>query len=250
MAIDYTKRPRPDAIVPSPPTPSPPVPAQPAAPAAPTAKVTLTKAAPSVSLTKRGGSRGRLRVNLQWNARPEGTPAPAPAGRGLLKRLQGATSGAATGNIDLDLACMYEYADGSKGVVQALGGALRDQSAGEPICWLDGDDRSGAVADGENLFVDLGRVAEIKRILVFAFIYEGVANWAGADAVVTLHPASGPAIEVRLDEHEPQSNMCAIAMLENTGGELGVARQMRYVRGHRQLDEAFGWGMRWSAGRK
>ena len=91
---------------------------------------------------------------------------------------------------------------------------------------------------------------EIKRILVFAFIYEGVANWAGADAVVTLHPASGPQIEVRLDEHDPQANMCAIAMLENDGGELGVARQMRYVRGHRDLDEAYGWGMRWSAGRK
>jgi tellurite resistance protein TerA len=230
VAIDYTKRPK---TAPAPPTP--------------TTRVTLTKAAPSVSLTKRGGSRGTLRVNLQWNARPEPAPADAPPARGLFKRLQ---AGSSTGNIDLDLACMYEYADGSKGVVQALGGALRDQSAGTPLCWLDGDDRSGAAADGENLYVDLGRVAEIKRILVFAFIYEGVPNWAAADAVVTLHPASGPEIEVRLDEHDPNASMCAIAMLENDGGELGVARQMRYVRGHRDLDEAYGWGMRWSAGRK
>jgi tellurite resistance protein TerA len=209
--------------------------------------VTLTKAAPTVSLTKRGGSRGTLRVNLQWNARPEGAPAPPPPARGLFKRLQ---QGSATGNIDLDLACMYEYTDGSKGVVQALGGSLRDQFAQGPICWLDKDDRSGSSADGENLFVDLSKVASIKRILVFAFIYEGITNWAGADAVVTLHPASGPQIEVRLDEHDPSSSMCAIAMLENVGGELNVSREVRYVGGHRDLDAAYGWGMRWTAGRK
>lgn len=232
MAIDYTKRPKPAAE-------------REQEPAAPT-RVTLTKAAPSVSLTKRGGSRGTMRVNLQWNARPDGTSEPAPA-KGFFKRLQQA---GATGQIDLDLACMYEYADGSKGVVQALGGTLRDQYADGPICWLDKDDRSGASSDGENLFIDLGKVGAIKRILVFAFIYEGVTNWAGADAVVTLHPASGPQIEVRLDEHDQGTNMCGIAMLENTGGQLSVSREMRYVRGHRDLDEAYGWGMRWTAGRK
>lgn len=230
MAIDYVKKPK--------------------ATAAPTSvgesRVTLTKAAPTVSLTKRGGSRGTLRVNLQWNARPDGAPGPAQA-RGMFKKLQ---QGASTGDIDLDLACMYEFTDGTKGVVQALGGALRDKSDGSPICWLDKDDRSGASTDGENLFVDLSRGASIKRILVFAFIYEGVTNWAGADAVVTLHPASGPQIEVRLDEPDSTVSTCAIAMLESVNGELTVSREVRYVRGHRDLDEAYGWGMRWQAGRK
>ena len=45
--------------------------------------------------------------------------------------------------------------------------------------------------------------------------------------------------------------MCAIAMIENTGGDLSVRREVRYVRGgQRLLDEAYGWGMRWAAGRK
>lgn len=224
MGIDYTKKPE---------------------------QVTLTKASPSVSLTKRGGTSGTLRVNLQWTARPDGEPAPPAAPpRGLLKRLQAAAAARPPGQIDLDLGCMYEYTDGSKGVVQALGNTLRDTVTPNPICWLDGDDRSGGRAEGENLFVDLTRVSSIKRILVFAFIYEGVTNWAGADGVVTLHPASGPQVEVRLDEHDPSSGMCAVAMLENTGGELSVRREVRYVAGHRQLDEAFGWGMRWQGGRK
>jgi tellurite resistance protein TerA len=58
-------------------------------------------------------------------------------------------------------------------------------------------------------------------------------------------------VEVRLDEHDPRSRMCAIAALENAGGELSVRREVRYVNGGQQaLDQTYGWGLRWSAGRK
>lgn len=203
-------------------------------------KVTLTKSAPSVSLSKQGSAAGLLRVNLNWNSRPTG------GGTGFFKR---ANAGSA---IDLDLGCLYEYADGSKGVVQALGNAFRDRHSygRDPICWLDGDDRSGASTNGENLFVNLAHLAVIRRVMVFAFIYEGAPNWAAADGVVTLFPASGPQVEVRLDEHRQGVNMCGIAMLENVGSELSVRREVRYVAGHRDLDRAYGWGMRWTAGSK
>jgi len=202
-------------------------------------KVTLTKSAPSVSLTKQGSVGGTMRVNLNWNARPAST------GGGFFKRASG-------GAIDLDLGCLYEFSDGSKGAVQALGNAFRDhnQFGPNPIIRLDGDDRSGSNEAGENLFVDLSDISRIRRILVFAFIYEGVANWAAADGVVTLFPVSGPQVEVRLDEHAANSGMCGVAMLENVGGELSVRREVRYVSGHRDLDRAFGWGMEWKAGRK
>jgi tellurite resistance protein TerA len=205
-------------------------------------KVTLTKSAPSVSLTKRGGAGGQLRVNLQWST------GAAPQKKGLFGRLSGGGGG---GGIDLDLACLWEFTDGSKGVVQALGNAFQAPYRGTPIIRLDGDDRSGSAAGGENMFIDLSRVAEIRRILVFAFIYEGVPNWASADGVVTLYPASGPEIEVRLDESDTGAPTCVIAMLENKGGEIVVNREVRYIRGGQdKVDEAYGWGMKWSAGRK
>ncbi|WP_197025276.1 TerD family protein [Nocardioides sp. URHA0032] len=204
----------------------------------------MTKAAPSVSLTKQGSVGGTMRVNLNWNARPAGTPASG----GFFKRAMGGGSGA----IDLDLGCLYEFSDGTKGAVQALGNAFRDrnQFSQNPIIWLDGDDRSGTNQAGENLHIDLSDVSRIRRIMVFAFIYDGVPNWAAADGVVTLFPVSGPQIEVRLDEHAASSSMCGIAMLENVGGELSVRREVRYVGGHRDLDQAYGWGMNWTAGRK
>lgn len=200
-------------------------------------KVTLTKASPSVSLTKGGGASGVMRVNLNWNAKPAG------GGGGFLKKLAG------SGAIDLDLGCLWELHSGRKGVVQALGNAF-GRLDDAPYVQLDGDDRSGSVSGGENLSINLDHLDKIKRILVFAYIYEGVPAWDKADGVVTLHPVGSAPIEVRLDEGSG-ARMCAIALLENAGGSLKVNREVRYVQGSQKtLDEAYGWGMDWAAGRK
>ncbi|MBX6391241.1 MAG: Tellurium resistance [Frankia sp.] len=223
MAIDYTKRP-----------------SEGGAPA-PTggvslSKVTLTKSAPTVSLSKQGGG-GRLHVNLNWNT------GGAQKG-GFLKRVLGG------GGIDLDLAALWELNDGRAGVVQALGNAFGSFDR-PPYIQLDADDRTGASVNGENLYVNLAHAHEIRRILVFTFIYEGVASFDQADAVVTLTPANGAPIEVRLDERAGGARMCAIALLTNDGrGDFTVRREIRYVQGHRQLDATYGWGLNWTAGRK
>jgi tellurite resistance protein TerA len=40
-------------------------------------------------------------------------------------------------------------------------------------------------------------------------------------------------------------------MLESSGGELTVRREVRYIRGGQaDLDRAYNWGMKWTAGRK
>ncbi|HEU0104149.1 MAG TPA: tellurium resistance protein [Mycobacteriales bacterium] len=200
-------------------------------------KVTLTKSAPSVSLAKGGGASGQMKVNLAWNARPEGT-----GGGGFLKKLTGGDKG-----IDLDLGCLWELTDGRKGVVQALGNAFGSLDK-PPYVLLDGDDRTGG--GGENMTINLDRLSDIKRILVFAFIYDGVPAWDKADGVVTLYPQGGAPIEVRLDEASG-SRMCAIALLENSGGSVRVNREVKYIKGAQDaLDRAYNWGMDWSPGRK
>jgi tellurite resistance protein TerA len=223
MGIDYTKK------APAPAASAAPVPA--AAPAL----VRLTKDKPQVSLTKQTG---QLRVNLNWNTSP-----PA-AGGGLLKRLSAAKG------IDLDLGCLYEMTDGSKGVVQALGNSFGRLDAA-PYIQLSGDDRSGSNAAGEDLFVNLAHASKIKRVLVFACIYSGAAGFEQADGVVVLTPPSGPPVEVRLDEEGRGSRMCAIALLESDGSSLSVRREVKYVKGGQDvLDKEYGWGMNWAPGRK
>jgi tellurite resistance protein TerA len=205
-------------------------------------KISLTKAKPTISLTKGGGAQGIMRVNLNWNARPAG--AAGGGGGGFFKRLA-----AQPGGIDLDLGCLFELADGRKGVVQALGNTFGSTDQ-PPWIKLDGDDRSGSSQGGENLLINLDKLDQIKRILVFAYIYEGVPAWDKADGVVTLFPVGSQPIEVKLDD-STNTNFCAIALLESAGGQLQIRREVRYIQGsQRTLDEQYGWGMQWQAGRK
>ncbi|MET8772914.1 TerD family protein [Streptomyces sp. NPDC004658] len=216
--------------------PAPPPPAQPVR----LSKVTLTKAAPSVSLAKQGGTSGAMRVNLNWQTRRPST------GRG---RWGGG------GDLDLDLCALYELTDGRKGVVQALGNAFGSLHR-PPYIHLDGDDRTGAVAAGENLTVNLDHKQDFRRILVFVTIYEGARSFADLHATVTLQPQHGAPIEFSLDECTVDSPVCALALITNTGGDLLVQREARYLvpeRGsspQRTIDRAYGWGMNWTPGRK
>ncbi|MGW7381290.1 TerD family protein [Streptomyces sp. NPDC054794] len=228
-----------------PPPSGPPVHLPPPPPTAPPAqsvrltKVTLTKAAPSVSLAKQGGTSGALRVNLNWQ---------------MLRQASGWGSKRGA-DLDLDLCALYELTDGRKGVVQALGNAFGSLDR-PPYIHLDGDDRTGAVASGENLTVNLDHTRDFRRILVFVTIYEGARSFADLHATVTLQPQHGAPIDFSLDECSVPSTVCALALLTNTGGDLVVQREARYLvpeRGvspQRTVDRAYGWGMNWTPGRK
>lgn len=200
-------------------------------------KINLTKESPTVSLSKGGAGQGVVRVNLNWSRGEQK--------KGFLAKLTGATSG-----VDLDLGCLYELADGSKGVIQALGNSFGSLNSA-PYIHLDGDDRTGSAQGGENMHINLERPELFKRVLIFAMIYEGAANWAAVDGVVTLTQPSGQEIEVRLDSPNNGARICAIAMVQSTGQGVTVQRLVEYVNGSQSdLDRQYGWGMQWQAGRK
>lgn len=152
--------------------------------------------------------------------------------------------------IDLDLGCLYELWDGRKGSVQALGNAF-GSLVNPPYISLDGDDRTGTSTEGENLRVNSAMIPQIKRILVYTFIYEGAANWREAKGIVTVKCPSSKDIIVKMDEYGSNLTMCGIALLENKDGQsLSMEKVVRFFEGHRDLDAAFGWGLRWVAGSK
>ncbi|MFI2618677.1 TerD family protein [Streptomyces sp. NPDC018584] len=242
------------AAVPPPPQTAPPaapVTPAPAPPVTPPAepvrltKVTLTKDAPSVSLTKQGGTSGAMRVNLNWETRKQFKGWGAKLGRAV----------AMHADLDLDLCALFELADGRKGVVQALGNAFGAMHQ-PPYMLLDGDDRTGATASGENLTINLDHIKDFRRIVIFVTIYEGARSFADLNATVTLQPQHGAPIDFSLDECTVPSTVCALALLTNDGGDLVVQREARYLvpdRGvspQRTIDHAYGWGMNWTPGRK
>lgn len=191
-------------------------------------KVTLDKSGQTVSLEKRGASFGEIVVNLNWS------------------RARGWFAG---GAVDLDLGCLFELTDGRKGVVQALGNVFGDFD-GPPWIELSGDDRTGDVPDGETLRISGAYWAGIRRICIFANIYDGAPNWQKTDGVVLVTMPDQPSIEVRMTEGRNDKRLCGIVMLENDGGRLKASRLVEYVRDQEELDRRFGWGLRWVAGRK
>ena len=223
------------AAAPSPPPAAAPPPA-PAAAASTVnlAKITLEKKKP-VSLQKAGGRFGEIVVNLNWSR-----PAKSTGFGSMFKSNKG---------VDLDIGCMLEHRDGLKGVVQALGntfGSLREP----PFVQLMGDDRTGESTAGEFLHINGDQWSVFKRVLIFAFIYEGVPNWAAANGVVTIKMPGQPELEARLDSHEGGKAMCAIAMLENDGNSIRASKLIEYFSDHEQMDRHYGFGFRWKAGSK
>lgn len=218
-------------------------------------KVTLTKSTPLVSLTDQGADTGNLRVNLAWSMRPADL-APARQRGSLLRRPLSIfepqvvqAQGPAMVDVDLDLACMYELTDGTRGVVQPLGNLFGDLHK-PPYVELSGDDRFGS-ASGETIYINLDKKDEIKRLLIFVYIYDGTPAFDRTSGVVTLFPNVGPRIEVQLDERAPQARSCAVVLIEKRKGKLMVRREVKYVYGFQaELDRLYGWGLQWARGYK
>ncbi|WP_344531644.1 Tellurium resistance [Streptomyces albiaxialis] len=217
--------------------------------------VELTKRHSELSLTKQSADSGSMRVNLSWRMRSSDIDGKRRRTGSLRHPLQmfkpdvvqAHTQGVV--NVDLDLACLYELVDGSKGVVQPLGGFMGDMNA-PPYVKLSGDDRFGSPS-GETIYVNLDHKDEIKRLLFFVYIYDGTPAFDRTHAVLSLFPSNGPRVEVALDERAPQARSCAVLLMENNKGELSVRREVRYVYGFQaELDRLYGWGLQWGRGYK
>jgi uncharacterized protein involved in tellurium resistance len=218
--------------------------------------IELTKRHSTVSLTKQGAATGNMRVNLSWRMRSSDIEGRSRQGGGLLRRplkffqpdvVQAHTQGMV--NVDLDLGCLYELKDGSKGVVQPLGGFFGDLNAA-PYVKLSGDDRFGAPS-GETVFVNLDHRDEIVRLLFFVYIYDRTPAFDRTHAKVTLYPGNGPRVEIELDERAPEARSCAVFTVDNSKGELLVRREVKFVYGFQaELDRLYGWGLQWGPGFK
>ncbi|GAB2645060.1 TerD family protein [Nocardia goodfellowii] len=209
-------------------------------------KISLTKEAPSVSLTKSGATGGTMRINLNWT-----TTRPAKGGGLFGRRSRGGNGG-----LDLDLCCFFELADGRIGSVRALDRSFGDL-ARPPYIRLDQDDRTGASATGENLDINLDFTSQFRRILVFTSIYEGAKDFRGVHATVTLYPLNSTPIEMTLDGCQDDSRDAVLAHIENLNGELVVRREGTFIRppagqpgaGVMEIARLYNWDFGFKAGR-
>ena len=164
-------------------------------------------------------------------------------------------------DIDLDLACYYELNNGEASVIDGLqfshnrGGAKNQRTrqgcyTEAPWIWHCGDDRGADSQSGENILVNPNEVQGIRRIIIYCFIYEGIAKWGESDAVVTVKVPGQPDIVVEMGRQTDPRTFCAIASIEFNGKQMSVCKEITFHNGHKECDRYYGWGFNWGTGSK
>lgn len=186
---------------------------------------------------------GEIVINLDWNK------------GGFFKNLFGNA-------VDLDLGCFYEMRDGKKMLIDGLQfshgrGGDRHHVTRQgcydhaPYIWHQGDDRGGGASSGEIILVNPNGVSQIKRIIVYTFIYEGVAKWSETNAVVKVKIPGSDDVIVKMGQQSSTKRFCAIAQLDfGTDNSITVKKLVTFHDGHSDCDKVYSWGFNYSPGSK
>ncbi|MDB5490520.1 MAG: Tellurium resistance protein TerA [Micavibrio sp.] len=152
--------------------------------------------------------------------------------------------------VDIDLGCLYEMQDGTRGCIQAFGEMMGDFNE-TPFITLSGDERTGdAVGEDEFLRINGSQWGQIKRVLVYAYIYKGAACWADIRPQIQVSiPGEHPMV-VTPAVSKSELAVCAIATLENLRDGMRLTNHSEYFPGHDEMDRAFGFGITWADGEK
>lgn len=186
---------------------------------------------------------GEIKINLDWSK------------GGLLKQMFGKP-------IDLDLGCFYELRDGKKMLLDGLQfshgrGGNRDKQSRQgcytqsPFIWHKGDDRGGSSESGETILVNPIGIPNIKRIIVYTFIFEGVAKWSETNAIVKVSVPNCEDVVVQMGEQSSMKRFCAIASIDvNSDNSIEVQKLVTFHDSHSDCDRHYGWGFNYSPGSK
>jgi len=152
--------------------------------------------------------------------------------------------------VDLDIGCLYEMQDGTRGAIQAFGEKFGDYDK-PPYISLSGDERTGD-ADGhdEYLLVNGQRWDQIKRLLVYIYIYEGAPSWSEINPQIILDVPGENDLVVTLGAYNDALCLCAVGGIENVRGGIRLTNYTEYFPGHLEMDRAFGFGLDWADGKK
>jgi len=160
------------------------------------------------------------------------------------------SSGRSKKGIDLDLGCMYALQNGKRGAIQAFGdnyGSLES----EPYIALSGDERTGcAPGEDEVITINGHKWSEIKRIVIYIYIYDGADNWDMVRPQIQVRVPEEKPMVVSLGAKKQELSVCAVAGLENVRGGIKMTNYMEYFPGHLSMDRAFGFGLPWEDGQK
>ncbi len=194
----------------------------------------------SLSVTPGPGGFERITVAAAWDNQSHDIKSFVGKLLGLKKKA----------NIDLDLGCLYELHDGTRGAIQAFG-KLMGHYDSSPFLALSGDEQTGDKdGDDESIFINGAHWPKIKRLLFYVYIYKGISNWSQFCPQIQIRiPGQKPMIVTIASGHDDM-DICAIAGLENVRNGIKLTNYTEYFPGQAEMDRAFGYGIEWAEGSK
>lgn len=152
--------------------------------------------------------------------------------------------------VDLDLGCLYELHDGKRGVVQAFGDLFGSYDQ-PPYITLSGDERTGD-AEGDDEFIQVNgkHWGDIKRLLLYIYIYDGAPDWSVIRPQIHVDVPGEPPLVIVPSVHRSELSLCALAGMENIRNGIRLTNYTEYFPGHSEMDRAFGFGLQWADGQK
>ena len=152
--------------------------------------------------------------------------------------------------VDLDIGCLYELQNGERGAIQAFGEKHGDFEE-SPYIALSEDERTGdKEGHDEYLLVNGHKWSEIKRLLVYIYIYKGAPNWSHIKPQVVIDVPGENDLYVTLNVYDDNLAVCAVGELENVRGGIKLTNRTEFFPGHEEMDRAYGFGLDWSDGTK
>ena len=130
----------------------------------------------------------------------------------------------------VELGCLYELADGTRGYVQR-GGESYGAFERPPYVRLGRGERAWT-APGQNLFINLDRVSQLRRLLLF--VYTCHASLAASRFNLDVHGAAA-AFRIAPWRIPADTRLCTLAMITPVGDRrILVRRQVWCSRGLQQ----------------
>lgn len=186
---------------------------------------------------------GEIKINLSWTK------------GGFFKRLFGS-------NVDLDLGCFCELRDGTKFLIDALQfskgrGGRRDRQTAQgcytepPYIWHTGDDRGSEAESSETLLLNPAGLSQIKRIVVYTFIYDSIAQWQQTKPVACISVPGCDDVIVEVAAQPSDKIFCAVASIEiGADNTFTVEKLATFHDNHAACGRAYGWDLHYTQGSK
>jgi len=201
----------------------------------------LDKSGESELISPPEGGFGNIHIGLQWN---NIIVEKASGFMGLIKKSMNK-------GVDLDLGCFFELENETRGILQPFG-ELFGHLDQIPYIQHSGDDRTGdAKGDDEYFTVNGKQWPQIKRILIYTYIYEGSSDWSQIMPKISIDLKTGDApIQIAPTLKTSKMTVCALASIKNVKNGIQIETHGEYFTSQAAMDRAFGFGLEWEDGAK